>query len=121
MKILLSLLVASFSLAAFTPRAATSLDDLEQWTGSVESYRLDMHGSIYVKMLASAGDGDELEEVWFQTAADKSAVINVEEMVLQVLLHLPEGKPLTVVVEQERGRAGTERDEALPIVSLIVD
>ncbi len=92
--------------------------------GTVEQWRLDMHGTVYIQLRHTDPDADEGEsspEVlsWLRSPPPRTPTVNVEEMLLGILLSIDaaqQSPPVLVAVQDERGLDGDDPEDALPIV-----
>lgn len=96
--------------------------DLLEVTGVVSALRLDMDGTLYIRLRrtdsagASEGEGSE-QAIWFRSPPDRSAVIDVEEMLLAVVVDLDPGETITLAAERGRSLGGSP-ESAYPVLRL---
>lgn len=114
--------IAGVSLAALLGSAASPepapFEPLTH-TGVVSAYRLDQDGTVYVRLHGSdpkAAGG--AQDVWFRSPTDRSTSISVEEMLLDVVVHLGANETLTISAEPDRSLDGASPEEAYPLLSV---
>ena len=97
-------------------------------TGVLGSFRLDMDGTLFLRIDHEAakrpGGGEESQtSTWFITPPDRNAQIRVEEMLMELALQQTgaedeDKRPVTIQGKIERTLDGTTPEQAIPILAV---
>lgn len=93
------------------PAAATTLDTVTR-TGVPREWRLDVDGTVYVRLGAE-------DPAWFEARPTASGEIRLEELLLFAILTSERADAaLTATGKQERTLRGRSPEDALPLLTL---
>lgn len=116
--IVVSIALLAVSVVALARSSASAsmpaVDDVRR-SGVVSGLRLDMDGTVYVRLNDGSAKADKTGGVWFHTPPDRSTAIQVEELVLALLGDVEAGESVTLVAESDSGRDGSSPKRAHPL------